>query len=303
MFRISLLCFFSVAALAQPPAGQQIMSGSGTLKSGVTIRFKTVAVPAGIDWSGLGEGGVATDANSIHRDMVDKRSGTYFGYDLAIGSGDAVNGYVATFQPLSGNTGLVSRGGAILTRGPEPRFPPPQVLHDGDVIELDLMVSPDGKQKVTDYIEFLAPEPEAAASAANAEPRDFTLDDGPVTFHSERVTVWIDGQKVSGAPEFTGKPGATFWIAFPGQGRYILSLAPHDGFVKNGALRDNAISFQDGGRNYEVRFMGPIAGTGKAWNLYLLHDPTYTPNPNQRLPMNTGTDRLENLLPKQSRDR
>src|SRR6266852_6838789 len=97
MFRISVLCFFSVAALAQPPwqrvmrpekmfppaiAWQQIMSGSGTLKSGVTIRFKTVATPAGIDWSGLGEGGISTDANSIHRDMIDKRSGTYFGYDL-----------------------------------------------------------------------------------------------------------------------------------------------------------------------------------------------------------------------------
>jgi hypothetical protein len=301
MFRISLLCVFSVAALAQPPAGQQIMNGSGTLKSGVTIRFKTMAVPAGIDWSSLGEGGISTDANSIHRDMIDKRSGTYFGYDLTIASGDAVNGYVATFQPLS-STGLVSRGGAILTRAPEPRFPPPQVLHDGDVIELDLMVSPDGKQKVTDYIEFLAHAPEAAASAAasaaNAEPRDFTVDDGPVTFQAERVTVWSDGQKVPGVLGFTGKPGATFWVAPPGQGRYILSLVPHDGFIKSGAVRDNAIAFQDGSRNYEVRFVGPIAGAGKAWNLYLLHDPTYTPNPNQRLLINTGTDRLENLLPK-----
>jgi hypothetical protein len=302
MFRISLLCLFSVAALAQPPAGRQIMSGSGTVSSGVTIRYKTMAVPAGIDWSGLGEGGISIDANSIHRDMIDKRSGTYFGYDLVIGSGDAVNGYVATFQPLSSSAGMVSRGGAILTRAPEPKFPPPQVLHDGDLIVLDLMVSLDGKQKVTDYIEFLARAPEPAGSAAgpaaNAEPRDFTVDDGPVTFQAERVAVWIDGQKVSGTLGFTGKPGATFWIAFPGQGRYILSLVPHDGLIKSGALRDNAIAFQDGGRNYEVRFMGPIAGAGKAWNLYLLHDPTYTPDPKQRLLINTGTDRLENLLPK-----
>jgi hypothetical protein len=301
MFRISLFCLFSVAALAQPPAGRQIMSGSGTVSSGVTIRYKTMAVPADIDWSGLGGGGISIEANSIHRDMTDKRSGTYFGYDLVIASGDAVNGYVATFQPLSSTAGVMSRGGAILTRAPDPRFPPPQVLHDGDVIELDLMVSPDGKQRVTDYIEFLAhaPEPSAAAgSAANAEPRDFTVDDGPVTFQAERVTVWSDGQKVPGTLGFTGKPGATFWVALPGQGRYILSLVPHDGFIKNGAVRDNAIAFQDGSRNYEVRFLGPIAGAGKAWNLYLLHDPTYTPNPNQRHLINTGTDRLENLLPK-----
>ena len=298
MFRISLLCLFSVAAMAQPPGGHQIMSGSGTLKSGVTIRFKTVATPGNIDWSGLGEGGISTDANSIHRDMIDKRSGTYFGYDLVIGSGDAVNGYVATFQPLTSTTGFMNRGGAILTRAPEPKFPPPQVLHDGDLIELDLMVSPDGKQKVTDYIEFLVHEPEPKASAANTEPRDFTVDDGPVTVHSERVTIWIDRQKVTGMTGFSGKPGSTLWVAFPNQGRYILSLVPHDGFTKVGAVRDNVIEFQDGGKDYEVRFMGPVAGAGKAWNLWVLHDPTYTPNANQRMIVSVGTDRLENLLPK-----
>ena len=314
MFRISLLCLFTVAAMAQPPAGriimpgrrfppdlpaagQQIMSGSGTLKSGVTVRFKTVASPAGVDWSGLGQGGISTDVNSIHRIMTDRRSETYFGYDLVIGGGDAANGYVATFQPLT-TTETMSRAGKILTRAPEPRFPPPQVLHDGDVIELDLMVSPDGSRKVTDYIEFLVYEPEPKAPGATAEPRDFTLDDGPVTFQTERITVWIDGKRALGMAGFTGKPGATFWIGFPGQGRYILSLVPHDGFLKNGVVRDNVMQFQDNGRNYEVRFMGPIAGAGKAWTLYLLHDANYTPNPNQRLFISTGTDRLENLLPK-----
>lgn len=301
MFRNSVvLCLLPVAAMAQLPSGQQIMSGSGTLKSGVTIRFKTIAAPAGIDWSGLGEGGIATDANSIHRVMIDKVRGIFFGYDLAVGNGDALTGYVATFQPLSNSAPLLGRssGGAILTQAPDPKFPAPQVLRDGDVIVLDLMVSPDGKQKVADYIEFLAHEPDPAAPAANAEPRDFTLDDGPVTFHAERVSVWIGGQKYSGMPGFTGKPGATFWVAFPGQGRYILSLIPHDGFIKSGAVRDNVISFQDNGREYEVRFMGPIAGAGKAWNLYVLHDPVYTPNPNQRMAVSTGTDRLENPLPK-----
>jgi hypothetical protein len=215
-----------------------------------------------------------------------------------IGNGDAESGYVATFEPLSKTNERMNRDGAILSRAPEPRFPPPQVLHDGDLIELDLMVSPDGTQKVTDYIEFLVHEPEPKAASATGEPRDFTLDDGPVTFHAERVTVWINGQRAFGMAGFTGKPGATFWIGFPGQGRYILSLVPHEGFLKSGAVRDNVINFRDNGRDYEMRFMGPIAGAGKAWNLYVLHDPTYTPNPNQRLLINLGTDRLENLLPR-----
>lgn len=299
MLRTSVLFLLSVgllpvAGLAQPPAGKQIMSGLTTLPSGVTIRFWTVATPASADWSGLGQGGISADANAMHRIMIDKRNGahSYFGYDLVIGNVDGANGYLATFQPLSGR----DTGGANLTRAADPKFPPPQPVHDGDVMELDLMVSADGKQKITDYIEFLAHEPEPAAPAATGEPRDFAVDDGPVAFQAQKFTVWIDGQKVSGMSGFTGKPGATFWIALPGQGRYVLSLVPHDGFIKSGAVRDNALSFQDGGRTYEVRFMGPIAGAGKAWNLYLLHDTSYIPNPNLRIA--TGTDRLENLLPK-----
>jgi len=318
MFRISLLFMLCATAAAQtqapvgrqimpergwprlfppdiaaPPAGRQIMAGDCTLQSGISIRVRTVATPQGIDWSILAGGAMASEANTIHRVTIDKRRATYFGYDLLVGSGDAASGYLVTFQPLSSTAGLMSRVSANLIRAPEPRFPPPQVLHDGDVIELDLMVSPDGTQRVTDYIEFLAPRPAPSA----AELRDFTLDDGPVTFHAEGIAVWVDGKRAYGIG-FTGKPGATFWIAFPNQGRYILSLVPHEGFVKAGAVRDNAMQFQDGDRSYELRFSAPVAGAGKAWNLYLLHDPAYTPNPAQRLFINAGTDRLEKLLPK-----
>jgi hypothetical protein len=77
----------------------------------------------------------------------------------------------------------------------------------------------------------------------------------------------------------------------------VLSLAPHAGFLKSGAVRDNVISFQDGGQEYEVRFMRPIAGRGKAWNLYVLHDPAYLPDPQSRNTASCGADRLDNLLP------
>jgi hypothetical protein len=81
-----------------------------------------------------------------------------------------------------------------------------------------------------------------------------------------------------------GRPGATFWTAFPDQGRYILSLTPHDGFIKAGAIRDNVISYQDAGQAYEAPFMSPIAGAA--------------PNQTQRNSVAMGTDRLDNLLSK-----
>jgi len=139
--------------------------------------------------------------------------------------------------------------------------------------------------------------PEPRPATTTAEPRDFTVDDGPVAFEIPQMTIWINGQKYQGAAGATGKPGATFWLAFPGQGRYVLSLTPHDGFTRSGTIRDNVISFEDEGQLYEVRFMKPIAGIGKAWNLYVLHDLTYQPPPNQTSSIYAGVDRLEDLLP------
>ena len=179
---------------------------------------------------------------------------------------------------------------------PLPINPPPQSVQEGDTIELDLMVSEDGKQKLTDYIEILSRPMEPAPATTTAEPRDFTVDDGPVRFDPLSVSIWINGQK-SQRSGFTLKPGSTFWVAVPGQGRYVLSLTSHDGFVKSGTIRDNVVAFEAGDQECEVRFMSPIAGAGKAWNLYMLHDPTYRPPSQARDWITTGVDRLDNLLP------
>lgn len=300
MFGISFLCLFAAAALAQQP-GRQIIAGSTTLKSGVFVRFKSILASTGLSTydigRGLGQGGITGVADGIRREMVDSSTGLYFGYDLVVGAGEDKNGYLITFRPpVEAERNSM---GTALKYLPLPKYPPPMVVHDGDVIVLDLMVSPDGKQKLTDYVEILSQAPEPGAANTTAEPRDFTLDDGPVRFDAERIAIWINGRKYSGLSGFTGKNGATFWIAFPDQGRYILSLAPHDGFVASGAIRDNVVSFRDGVQEYEVRFLSPIAGAGKAWNLHMMHDPSYEPNHNQRHIISMGTDRLENLRPRQ----
>jgi hypothetical protein len=236
--------------------------------------------------------------------MIDRDSRSYFGYDLAIGAGDAANGYVATFQPLSLTVDSLPKGltaGRSLKPLPLPRFPAPQVVRDGDVIELDLMASPDGKQRLTDYIRILShrPEPEEPVPAkTTAKARDCTFDDGPIHFNCDRTRFLVNGQLVDGADYCDGPTGGTFWFVIPGQGRYILSLAPHDGFFKAGEVRDNVILFQDGHQQYEYRTLRPIVGTGGAFNLYMLHDPAYQPEPYRKdAVVICGMDRLENLLP------
>src|SRR5260370_23297904 len=115
MLKTSLLCLFAGVALAQtdtavsfapgvPGGHRELMSGDGTLRSGVTIRYKTVVTWAGVPPGNFGRllgGGMTVDANGMHRVVVDKRNESYFGYDLVIGAGDAANGYLTTFLPPS----------------------------------------------------------------------------------------------------------------------------------------------------------------------------------------------------------
>jgi hypothetical protein len=172
---------------------------------------------------------------------------------------------------------------AALSPVPLPKSPASQLVKSGDAIALDLLVSPDGKQKIVDYIQFTSAKQFLDASTPPAdpptainteEPKDFTLDDGPVITDFAGF-ILINGQKFQGLTWFDKKPGATMWFCFPGQGRYILSLAPHDGFLKMGAIRDNVISFQSDGQQYEVRMKNSMLNSGGAWNLYVLHDRSY----------------------------
>ena len=92
-------------------------------------------------------------------------------------------------------------------------------------------------------------------------------------------------------------PGSHLLAGLAGEGRFVLSFVPHAGFTRSGVVRGNVMTFQQDGQTYEIRFMQPVAGAGKVWNLFVLHDRTYQAKPNQRGMAQSGTDRLENLLP------
>ena len=291
--KTSLLLLYASAALAQGPGW--LMSGSGDLDSGIVVRFRTMVEPP-INLAGLKfNGGVTDGEQAVHRVMWN--SSIYFGYDIAVtrtGAGE----FSVTFLPLSISTEKML--GKALTPAPQPRFPAPQTVREGDTIALDLFVSPDGKHKIVDYLDILSPEKaEPRPAGATPAPRDFTVDDGPVKFGAgPRMSFWTNGQKFEGETGFTGKAGATFWVYFPGHPRYILSLAPAPGFQKAGAIRDNAIQFAADGQEYEIRFGGPIAGAGNAFNLYMARDPSYQPKPGRENAIAAGSDRLDNLLGK-----
>jgi hypothetical protein len=261
----------------------------------VRIAFMAEPTRAGLEALVSANGIVMNDPTVVSRFVIDGVHHRYFGYDISAEATSVAGQYRVTVAPLTW-TPPKDRGPLVPVF--LPKYPEPQIMNETDVMELDLLATPDGKQKVADYIQVRKkpepPEPPAATSKEQA--KDYTLDDGPVKFDFDYFTIWVGGEKYSGFSAGNFQPGATVWFYYPGQGRYILSLVPHEGFSKAGEIRDNAISFEGDGRQFEIRTMKSIVDSQGAWNLYALHDPTFRPKEADSVQF--GTDRLENLLPK-----
>ena len=115
--------------------------------------------------------------------------------------------------------------------------------------------------------------PEIAAANPNLVPQDFSVDDVPISIQLP-IQLLVNGKEWH-TLGWHIDPGSTIWLGLPGRGLYLLSLAPREGynFKKSGAIRGHVITFQGGGEQFEIRTSGPILGSDKAWNLYMLHLP------------------------------
>jgi hypothetical protein len=286
----------------------RIGGGFSTLRAGITVRYATVAEPPLHAQNNAGHGSGSKMAGSrLQRYEVDGGTNSFFGYDLVVDPAPGGRFRVA-FEPLSLRPqDLPER---IRSKYPNliavslPKYPPSQVIEDGDTIALDLLISPDGQRKVVDYIQVASslsgPGPAAPGSDTGAEePKDFAVSD--VTLNVAAPLVWlVNGQEVRRLMTFRPAEGSALWLYFPGRGRFVLSLLPLPGydFRKAGAIRNRVISFRWNNSDYEVRTAAPILGERKVWNLYVLADPSYQPAGLAAGVLSGGTDRIEKLLPK-----
>ena len=294
MVKISLCLLIATAAAAQTEIDG---GGSVTLDSGVVITLRTVAEPA-MPASALQHliVGFRGDGNSMRFQICDDATRRCFGFRLRVYALDLTGARAATFGPAGpeGSGMSVESERKRFEEAPLAKYPMPQKIRPGDTIALDVMVSADGKERIVEYLKF-------DFENGGVTLRDFTIDDGPITYAREPapVGVQIDGLQYRGTTTFSeGKGGATVWIYLPGRGRYILSLVPHEGFVKAGFVRANVMAFSADGREYRIHLGKPLVATAGPWNLYVLHDATFLPPKAIRDDVFVSCDRLENLLPK-----
>jgi hypothetical protein len=285
------------------PRGQIARLTQG-IRPGLYLRWDTIAEPALEKHGNIMVFG-RTDGNLTHRITVVEQRKQYFGYDMSVdivGEGKyRVQFFPLSIQPLD----IVKEKVGPVTAVLPSKYPEPQYVESGDKIALDLFVSADRSQKIVDYIWFSSqgrPQTEPPVPTSIGEPKDFTVDDGPVKL--AQAGLWIDDQKFANYTFGNGpNEGATIWLYVPGQGRFILSLVPHEEFQKIGVIRDNVISLPVDGQQYEIRAYSPIVEGGGAWNLYVLHDRFFQWTPANKLPPGTpfiglGVARLANLLRK-----
>jgi hypothetical protein len=227
----------------------------------------------------------------IHRVMMDRSGRTYFGYDVLIDVLPENNSYRITFKPLV-MTSTLAKGlemdqwSAWMTLA-APRFPAPQVVHGGDILEFTLLTNQATGQKISDYISVQEPRQSATTRGFAIEERDFTYETGTTRdITASDVELRIRSPRVSinskldpsSSDRFDEAAGVFVWIYVPGHGRFILSLLPHPGFSKTGEVRGSSLSFKDGTDTYSISAASRIAPGQAAFNLYVSHQPEWKPN-------------------------
>jgi len=244
--------------------------GSASIASGSLITQGEFRAQAFVD-----------DNRVIHRVLADAAGKYVFGYDLLIEAVPVSRTFTIAVAPLDSQieNKLLAEGSKVQPAriATLPQAGEPEILDDGDSFALDLLVNQKTGVKIVDLVKVSFDRSNLWDDNPRNLPRDFTLDAVPLRVIDFRLLV--DGNLVAAGKPGTKFTGALIWCYVEGQGRFIFSLVPRDGyeFQKVGIIEDQRIEFTLKGRHYEWLSSEPILPSRGSWNLWMLHDPTYVP--------------------------
>jgi hypothetical protein len=282
-----LLVWLPATAAAQEPSPQVIVP---LIEGGfVGFTIETARLGSGQLSTGSGRSVLSVRSQAlparnhlVHRLFTDETGGILFAYDLWIQPSPSARQFrvlVKPFephfenQPRFQNFSKSSSAKAIPTFAKQTGI---KILDDGDKISLDLLINEKGGLKIVDVIRATFDRSTLGGATYRSVARDLTLDAVELSISDSRLL--MNGSLIGTGPAAL-KKGALLWLYVEKQGRFIFSLMPRAGyqFVKTGVMEDNRIEFVMNGNRYEWFSSAPILTGGGAWNLWVLHDPTYTP--------------------------
>jgi hypothetical protein len=283
---ILLLFVPSLAAAQEDTKRHQVVS----LVEGGFVAFKSEIAPAGPinasavvrEMQGEFKTRAFVDENHlIHRMLLDSSGRYIFGYDVIIEGVPASKMFNIAVAPLDTETEKRLLASSVdrqpLHIATLPESAEPHILDDGDSIALDLLVNQKTGLKIVDIVKVSFDRANFWEDKPLTLPRDFTLEAVALRMVDFRLS--IDGNLVSAGKPGTDFNGALIWCYVEGYGRLIFSLVPREGyqFHKVGIIADNKIEFTLKGKRFEWFSSAPILPSGGSWNLWVLHDPKYTP--------------------------
>jgi len=275
--------------------GQSSRIGSGSVRRDKFGFYWEMRIEPGVPPLGEGFSTITiTDTTPvIHRVMLDRSGKTYFGYDALVDVLPEPNTYRVTFRPLVMTErmalGLYMDAWAAWVPLAAPRFPLPQTVHTGEILELTLLTNGATKQKIVDYVSIQEPGqaiprfggdgiPQREFSYAPGAARDIASTDVEMHVLSPRLS--INGKlEESTVSQNDDVSGAFIWFHVPKRGRFVLAMGPHPelGFRKAGEIRGSSLQFTIGADSYTLSAGTRIAPGQAAFNLYVLQQPNWKP--------------------------
>jgi hypothetical protein len=165
-------------------------------------------------------------------------------------------------------------------------YPAPQLMQDGDELPLELAVTDRGIELV-DYIHIgrmdKMPKRTDAARDSYAEDSEFTLSRPGLRVNGEAREAVIFPETIR---------GGVLWLYVPGEGRYIVTFAPHPefGFEKAGEVSGGLMTLVVGGNVLRIESSDRIAPGGGVYNVYGRRDAEWSPaDPQDRERFMAGT--------------
>ena len=290
------LWFIFISPASLGAQSSRIDGGSAAL-GGVVFHYETRLEPSAPPLGdSLTMSVLTTPPNIVHRVMIDRAQKVFFGYDVHVATGPRERTFWLTFGPLTYTGQLMrtllgadARSWKLL---PSPKFPADGrvaaiepgkfIIEPGEVLELPLLTNDTWGQKLIEYVTvqeaprtgFNAERPREFSFAPGA-PRDVRATDVQMTLTEPRVRWTRDGKALSRT--MGDAAGTIVWVYAPNAGRFLLSLLPHDQFVRAGSIRGTSLTFTAGGNTYTVTSASRIVPVDAALNLYVLHQPAWKP--------------------------